>query len=214
MSGIYKIYCLLSSRIYVGSSIDIEKRIFEHFQTLRLKEHHSSILQKSYNKHGAENFKWEILEECEKENLIEREQYYLDLLFFAQEYIHNNDKRFSELSYNICPSARNSFGVKRSEEFKQKVSNSKKGTTIKKYIKSKEHCEKISQTLKERAKTHDNVNKNKVVSKELRKRISDTLKEKYKNGSLINSFKGKTHTEEAKEINRQKAIERRKNNKK
>ena len=60
------------------------------------------------------NFSLEILEYCEsnKEILLEREQYYLDLI---------------PLKYNIYPTAGSPLGSKLSEETREKMSEAKKG---------------------------------------------------------------------------------------
>ena len=77
MTGIYCITNRINGKKYVGSSICIHKRFGEHKTELRGKRHINSYLQKSYKKNGEENFVFEIIEECPKECLIEREEYWI-----------------------------------------------------------------------------------------------------------------------------------------
>ena len=76
------IYCLkLGKRFYVGSSIDIEKRFFQHKKLLDTNRHPNVILQRSYNKSSIKNVELTILEEIkyEKNSIIKAENYYIGL---------------------------------------------------------------------------------------------------------------------------------------
>jgi group I intron endonuclease len=78
--GIYKIININNSKVYIGSSKNIEKRWKEHTYRLKYNAHHSSKLQRSYNRTENKSiFKFEIIEETSEEQLKEREQYYIDL---------------------------------------------------------------------------------------------------------------------------------------
>lgn len=118
MTGIYQIRNIQTGKVYIGSSENMPKRKLEHFWNLENLIHHSRHLQNSYLKRGKENFIFEILEECTKEQLIEREQHYLDTILFAQEYCltKGQDSRFLEYGYNICPIAGRSTFSKHSPE--------------------------------------------------------------------------------------------------
>lgn len=105
ITGIYKIENIITNDIYIGSAIDIKSRWRRHKLDLRKEKHHSIILQRAYDKYGIENFIFEILEECEKEHLINIEQKYLD---------EKSPK------YNICSYAYNTLGRKDTEETKVK----------------------------------------------------------------------------------------------
>jgi len=76
--GIYKITNIINGKMYIGSSIHIEQRWKEHIRDLNKGTHHSIKLQNSWNKHGADNFKFEVVEECDKDRLLYLEQYYID----------------------------------------------------------------------------------------------------------------------------------------
>ena len=76
--GIYKITNLVNNKVYIGQSVDIKERWSEHRRALNLNKHSSQHFQRSWNKYGFANFVFEIIEECEKEKLTEREQFWID----------------------------------------------------------------------------------------------------------------------------------------
>lgn len=78
ISGIYKIVNEINGKFYIGSSKNICNRLAEHLSRLRNNRHRNSYMQHSVNKYGIENFHFRILEEVEPENLIKREQYWID----------------------------------------------------------------------------------------------------------------------------------------
>lgn len=93
--GIYCIENLVNHKKYIGSSIDIYSRWKQHKTSLKGNKHHSKRLNNSWNYYGEDNFKFYIIEKCSKENLIVREQFYIDLY---QSYNNNN-------GYNVQPIA-------------------------------------------------------------------------------------------------------------
>lgn len=68
-SGIYKITNSINKKCYIGSSVDLKKRRYEHFSSLSKNKHTNPHLQRSYNKHGKDNFSFEILELCDIRDL-------------------------------------------------------------------------------------------------------------------------------------------------
>lgn len=106
-SGIYQIMNKVNNKIYVGSAVDIKQRWNKHKSLLRKKIHANDHLQKAWILYGEDIFQFNVLEKCNKENLIQKEQYYLDLL---------------NPEYNICKIAGNCLGVKHLEETKRKQS--------------------------------------------------------------------------------------------
>lgn len=79
MIGVYRIRNKINNKSYYGSSINIEKRWIKHKRELNSKTHINIILQRAWIKYGESNFEFEIIEECLLEELIEKEQKYLDL---------------------------------------------------------------------------------------------------------------------------------------
>lgn len=76
--GIYKIENLINGSIYIGQSIDIEKRWSTHISILNQNNHYNAHLQNAWNKYGSENFKFSIVEECKQFELNDREIYWID----------------------------------------------------------------------------------------------------------------------------------------
>ena len=150
-TGIYKIVNQINGKIYVGSALDMLDRWNRHKNQLKSKKHHSKKLQRSYNKHGADNFKYETIEECEKDKLIEKEQYYIDLFDS-----YNN-------GYNCCPKAGSPLGVKHTDEARKNMSNSQKGKSGNR--KGKKHSQESKNKIKE-------ARKRQVFSKETGKKMS------------------------------------------
>ena len=132
-SGVYTITNIITNKIYVGSATDsFKQRWSGHRNTLKKNKHANLYLQRSYNKHGIENFKYEILEECDPEFCVSTEQYWINMLNVC-------NRKFG---YNIAPTAGNSYGQKRTKEqkltmsiaSKKKYENGFKGNTYgKKY---------------------------------------------------------------------------------
>lgn len=77
-SGIYKIVNLITGKYYVGSTKSFETRKTCHFSRLRNNNHTNKHLQNAYNKYGADNFKFEIVEHVKENLLLDIEQSYLD----------------------------------------------------------------------------------------------------------------------------------------
>jgi len=159
-SGIYQIRNKINKKIYIGSAINIVERWQRHVRLLNRNKHTNKHLQSAWNKYGSENFEFTILEECEKELLIEREQFYLDTLC---------------PEYNICPTAGSQLGTKRTKETRLKMSLAKRNMP-------NETREKISLTGMGRiqsAETRAKIAASKLghmVSQETRDKISETIR--------------------------------------
>ena len=72
--GIYKFTNKINGKIYIGQSVNIDRRITEHFC-----RHDGTPFHLALEKYGKENFIIEILEECKPEELNEKEKYYISL---------------------------------------------------------------------------------------------------------------------------------------
>mgnify|MGYP000863314505 CR=1 FL=1 len=92
MVGIYTIKNTINNKVYIGSSINVEKRLKDHFINLSKNKHHNQHLQFAYNKYGKDYFTKEILETFED---IDRD----DLFDIEKEYIL---KYKIENTYNIA----------------------------------------------------------------------------------------------------------------
>lgn len=127
--GIYQIRNLVNNKLYIGSTVSgFSKRKTYHLMLLRKNQHHSQILQKSFNKHGENNFIFEIIEICQnKDNILIREQYWMD---FYKCY----DPKFG---YNINSNAHSCASRELTDEHKLKISLSEKGKVVSQETKNK-----------------------------------------------------------------------------
>lgn len=110
--GIYRIICTGNLKFYIGSSNDIYRRFKK--EHLKNNKHPNNFVQHTFNKYGLELFQLEVIELCDSQELLEREQYYLDLYF--------ND----DLCMNINPQAKKPPGTKGiivTQETKEKLAN-------------------------------------------------------------------------------------------
>lgn len=113
--GIYKITNVINGKFYIGSSGNLKNRCSIHFAHLRRNSHSNKHLQNSYNKYGENNFIFSIVEECEKDKLIELEQKYIDTL---------------RPQYNKRIVASSNIGIKRSPETIEKMRLSRIGKKL------------------------------------------------------------------------------------
>jgi group I intron endonuclease len=104
---IYKISNKINDDFYIGSTQNFVKRYYTHINHMRINKQSCTKLIRAVNKYGEQNFKMEILEECDPQYLLTREQFYLDNFL---------------PTYNIAKIAGSTLGIKRSEEVKLKKS--------------------------------------------------------------------------------------------
>lgn len=78
LSGIYIIHNSVNNHIYLGSAKLIRKRRTTHATGLRANKHHSKKLQHFVNKHGLEKLTYSPIIFCDKDELQEKEQFFLD----------------------------------------------------------------------------------------------------------------------------------------
>ena len=79
MCGIYKIENSLNHHCYIGQSVDIYRRWNTHKRVYKnndIQEYNTS-LYRAFRKYNIENFSFEIIEECNVEELNEREMYWI-----------------------------------------------------------------------------------------------------------------------------------------
>jgi group I intron endonuclease len=155
--------------------------------------HHSRILQRAWDKHGADSFVFQILETvADRSDLLSREQHHIDRLNAAH----------PRLGYNVCPVAGTREGVSqpasvavtmsafhigkpKSDETRAKMSASMKGK-----VKSEEHKQKLREAAQRQ-----------FADPEARKKAAEY-------GALASGFKGCAHSDKTKINLRQKAKQR------
>lgn len=115
--GIYKITCTANNKIYIGSAVNLRKRMFRHFRDLRQNEHDNLPMQRAWRKYGEDAFTFEVLEfVLVPEMLTAREQYWFDKL-----------KPFEKRGFNLSREAGSRLGVKHTPEAIEKMRQSKVG---------------------------------------------------------------------------------------
>nr|YP_010218764.1 GIY-YIG endonuclease [Morchella brunnea]UBU98575.1 GIY-YIG endonuclease [Morchella brunnea] len=142
-SGIYRWTNKYTGDTYIGQSTNLSARFIHYFNTSYLTSKKQLIISRALIKYGYSGFSLEILLEfCEKSDLLEREQYYLDrpvfglpsLNFYWERFfffIYKIKKRkLLKPEYNILKIAGSSLGFKHSEDTKAKISKCLKGIYV------------------------------------------------------------------------------------
>lgn len=78
ITGIYKFENKINHHIYIGQSIDINRRYLDHLYDAHFRSERSTGVDLAIAKYGIDNFSFEILEECKPEQLNEREIYWIE----------------------------------------------------------------------------------------------------------------------------------------
>lgn len=73
--GIYKITNLVNKKVYIGQSIHIPTRLYQHKKMRGIS--HGSLIDKAIQKYGEGNFSFEILELCSRNELDEKEKKFI-----------------------------------------------------------------------------------------------------------------------------------------
>ncbi len=158
-TGIYQILNTKNEKCYIGSAVNILRRLHVHRSLLRSGKHPNIYLQRAFDKFDGRNFEFRPLLLCDR---------YL-LLFYEQRAI--NVYRDNGSVYNIASIAGSRLGVNHTKEARQKMSKARKG----KYIGSfnpfygKTHSVETKRKLSEFARTRK-------YSEKTKRRIAKTLK--------------------------------------
>jgi group I intron endonuclease len=105
-TGIYQIVNQVNGKKYIGSTYEgFRVRWQRHVRELKQGRHHCMPLQRSWLKHGEDNFKFEIIIECTKEEMKDLEQFYIDEIG----------------DYNVCKIAGTVAGAPISDEIRQQI---------------------------------------------------------------------------------------------
>ena len=87
--GIYKITNIENKKCYIGKSLNVRKRLQDHVKgALGIRTISDQKIHREMAREGIWNFRFELLCECEKEELSEKEKYYISY-FDSQNYGYN-----------------------------------------------------------------------------------------------------------------------------
>lgn len=157
--GIYKITSP-SGKVYIGQSINIEKR-WKKYSIHKKVSQQQSKLHYSFRKYGKENHTFEIIEECSIEQLNEREIYWINK--------YNSVKKGLNISIGGYNFGEINLGKKHSPETINKM---KEWWRLNKKPRSQETINKIKNTKKENPQIMDyNRIKNHINNSPLKKPI-------------------------------------------
>lgn len=163
---IYKLTCTIIGKVYVGKTIDINRRMMQHSKITPKYSHH---LANAIKKYGIDNFKEEIIFEVEDRAVLNAEKSYI-----KQYDSYRN-------GYNSTIGGEGTNGFHWLESSKKKILES-----MKKFFKSAKGKAQIKHTIF--------CNKNREISKETRERIGrgkrmpEEAKIKIRNYQLVNAY--------------------------
>jgi group I intron endonuclease len=132
--GIYKLENIINHKVYIGKSENIENRFILHKRELNNGNHCNQHLLAAWRKYGEKNFIFSILDNCEVNDLNEKEIFWIETLkSYKKEFGYNktlggtggrlNDESLEKMRQSL-------IGKKLSEETKQKLSNNHKKNKV------------------------------------------------------------------------------------
>jgi len=107
--GIYVFRNKLNGKVYVGKSNDLYRRHREHIYYLNNNKDTCTILNRAWQKYGADNFEYEVVCHCDESELNEKEKYYVELY----DSLNNG--------YNCTAGGDGITGYRHTEETKKKI---------------------------------------------------------------------------------------------
>lgn len=159
ISGIYAIKNTLNGKFYVGSSLDVRRRWYDHRARLRRGTSAETKLLNSWKRHGTEAFVFMFLEQVQENRLLEREQFWAEVLRATDEHRGLNVLSPSQRIY--APSR---LGRKHTDATKRKMSEAHLGKVF-----SIEH--RINLSLSQKGLRHRSPEHRAKLSASLRGRI-------------------------------------------
>ena len=100
MIGIYAIKNKINGRLYIGQSVNIEKRLQDHF-FLSASKTHSKLFDSDIKLYGKEAFDKFVICECDRAELIELERHYIRTLKPEYNSVRIGDKRNDEFRNKV-----------------------------------------------------------------------------------------------------------------
>lgn len=117
-AGVYKIRNTVDGKVYVGGTVDIQRRKREHFYRLKKGINTCGRMQAAYNTYGRSAFKFEVIQTL---------PYGSDIHAVEQKYIDEYRSFDPEYGYNIATKADSTVGVPCSENKKALIGDANRG---------------------------------------------------------------------------------------
>jgi group I intron endonuclease len=172
ITGIYKITNTINGKCYVGQSVNVTKR-WQYYQYGS--KDHTPILF-AIDKYGKENFVFEVIEECDRELLNDREIFWIKELSALSPNGYNLSAGGRKTTWLYKPSKETLqkrsvalTGKKRSAETRLKMSIAQKGRKV-----SLEHRQKLSEANKGQPAW----NKGVPMTDEVKKKVAESKRGK------------------------------------
>lgn len=174
--GIYRIKNLIDGKVYIGQSIDIERRRRNHFVSLRSGDHKNVFLQRAYKKYGEENFNLCIMEETCQDMLDVRECAWIKYYKSDQSVSGYNLETGGNLNHHhtkgriVSNETRQKLALANTGKHHSKETRIKLSLARRKRVTSQETRLKMSKSLS--GKKHYNYGKH--LSEECKRKISES----------------------------------------
>lgn len=107
-SGIYKIYCNVEDKYYIGQSVNVEARLKQHFKELKSNKHINKSLQSDFNKYGEHEFIFEPIEYVKEQYLNVMEGHFIEYYDSL-----NNGYNIKDMCTRVRPDDRAKINLKR-----------------------------------------------------------------------------------------------------
>ena len=144
-SGVYCIRNVFNGMEYIGSSIDIPRRIKEHRYLLSRCRHYNPRLQSDWIKFGEVGFVFDILVYCEPNDCVRKEQEWIDSIrpqYNMLDVVEGIDRGWkhsaatkalisrAKMGNRCCSGHKNALGYHHTPETKAKMSAARKGHVV------------------------------------------------------------------------------------
>lgn len=114
--AVYALVNETTNKMYIGSSISLRKREIQHMCLLNNGRHVNPHLQQSFNKYGANSFKFKVVEHATLDTLIEKEGYWIEK-FFDSGRLYN----VYRTPYTVTGKEHPFYGKTHSDEVKERL---------------------------------------------------------------------------------------------
>lgn len=94
LGGVYRIFNKRNQRVYIGSCKEFKRRSTQHLNALKRGVHSNKYLQADFDKHGSDEFVFQVLEIVDggKNDRTDKEQIYLSKLYDNCQQCYNMSK--------------------------------------------------------------------------------------------------------------------------